>query len=181
MRYDDRIATALAQSADRSDRVTAIWRQLVDLLAQPGGRPDDAMTQEAFAFIRTHRAQVDAETRRHIAGTFAGRHVSPDFVACFAEDAPAVAAPLIAGVRLSPDEWRALLPRLAPPARALLRHRRDLPEEVSQALAAFGPADFALESRVAIDAADAAAPEAGESQIRELVERIEAYRRQKED
>ncbi len=189
MRYDDRIATALAQPADRRDRIAAIWRQLVDLLAQPHRSSTASTTEEAFAFLRAHRTEVAAATRQRIAETLAGRHVAPDFVAVFSEDNPAVIAPLIAGVRLAPDEWRALLPRLAPPARALLRHRRDLPDEVLQALAAFGPSDFALESRVSAapaaasppDAAETPAPEAGESQIRELVERIEAFRRQKED
>ncbi len=181
MRYDDRIATALAQPADRRDRVAALWRQLVDLLAQHRGAPDDAAARRAFAFLRAHRGEVEAATRRRIAETLAGRRVAPDLVACFAEDSPVIVAPLIGGARLTADEWLALLPRLAPPARALLRHRRDLPDAVAQALAAFGPSDFALESRVAAAAALPPAPDGGESQIRELVERIEAYRRQKED
>ncbi len=179
MRYDDRIATVLAQPADRRDRIAAQWRQLVDLLAQHRGAPESNTAQAAFAFIRAHRAEVDAATRRRIAATLAGRDVAPDLVACFAEDSPAIVAPLLAGARLAADDWLAVLPRLAPPARALLRHRRDLPGEVTQALAAFGPSDFALAGSVA--PARVEPTDQGESQIRELVERIEAYRRQKED
>ena len=67
-----------------------------------------------------------------------------------------------------------MLPRLGPTARALVRHRRDLTPEVRQALGAFGPSDFVLENQ------RSALPVESESQIRELVARIEAYRRQKD-
>ena len=76
--------------------------------------------------------------------------------------------------RLTSAEWQQVLPRLGPTARALVRHRRDLTPEVRQALGAFGPSDFVLENR------RSGAPVESESQIRELVARIEAYRRQKD-
>ncbi len=177
MRYDDRIETVLAQPGDRPGRVTAQWRQLVDLLAQYRYGAGNPFVERAFAFVRQHRAEVDSVTRRHIAETLTGRTVAPDLVVCFAEDNPAIAAPLMTGARLTADEWLSVLPRLAPPGRALLRHRRDLPPEVEQALAAFGSSDFALAGSVATPSD--AEPEQGESQIRELVERIEAFRRQK--
>jgi signal transduction histidine kinase len=56
----------------------------------------------------------------------------------------------------------------------LVRHRRDLPVEVRQALGAFGSSDFVLENQ------KPAAPAKNGSQIKELVARIEAYRRQKD-
>ena len=131
----------------------------------------------ALAFLREHRGAVDPRVRRETAASLAGLAVNPELLLFFAEDRPAVAAPLIAGARLDAEDWLALLPRLGPTARSLLRHRRDLPSQVRQALAAFGASDFALEG--ARD--EAAAAEGGESQIRELVERIEAFRRQKEE
>ena len=179
MRFDDTIATVLSRPADRPDRLAAQWRQLVDLLAQrrPGGEVGEA--DRAFGFLRAHRATVDVETRRKAAQALAGLEVDPELIVFFAEDAPSVAAPLIGGACLDSDAWLAILPGLGPAARALLRHRRDLPDEVAQALQAFGSSDFALESAVA-EVREEAAPEGG-SQIRELVERIEAYRRQKEE
>ena len=178
MRFDDMIATVLAQPADRADRRAAQWRQLVDLLAQrrPGGEGVEATC--AFAFLRAHRGAVDADTRRKAAQALAGLEVDPELILFFAEDAPSVAAPLIGGACLDAGAWLSILPRLGPAARALLRHRRDLPAEVGHALQAFGPADFALESAVAEVREQ---PAGGESQIRELVDRIEAYRRQKEE
>jgi len=173
MRFDDMIATVLAQPSDRSDRLTAQWRQLVDLLAQ---RPQGAgQSDRAYALLRETRGAVDAGARRQAALALAGRRVDPGLIAFFAEDHASVAAPLIATARLDGAEWIALLPRLGPPARALLRHRDDLGGDVRQALFAFGASDFVLEGGA--PAPPAEAPVQSESQIRELVARIEAYRK----
>jgi His Kinase A (phospho-acceptor) domain len=184
MRFDDRIATVLAAAADRPDRRAAQWRQLVDLLAQHGGA-DEAERASAFARLRDSRRRVDPDIRRASARALSGFVVDPELVAFFAEDSASVAAPLIGGARLESDAWLALVPRLGPSARALLRHRDDLGVTVRQALAVFGPGDFVLEQRVAPVAEVPPAPPApppatSESQIRELVQRIEAYRRQRE-
>jgi signal transduction histidine kinase len=179
MRYDDMIATVLAQPADRPDRRAAQWRQLVDLLAQPRSEAGGGERSRAFVYLREHRASVPASVRAEAARTLAGLPIDPELVLFFAEDAPSVAAPLIAGARLAAEEWLAVLPRLGPRGRALLRHRRDVPARVKQALAAFGAADFVLEGAAAEGEAKPA--EQSESQIRELVERIEAFRRHKKD
>ena len=93
--------------------------------------------------------------------------------------APSIAAPLIAPARLDADAWLALLPRLGPAARALLRHREDLDAEVRHALERVRPQRLrAREAReVAAAATAGAGGEQSESQIRELVARIEAFRR----
>ena len=178
MRFDDTIATVLAQPADRPDRQAAQWRQLVDLLAQRRGDNGQVEAARAFDFLRTNRARIDPSIRREAARSLTGLAVKPDLIAFFAEDTASVAAPLIAGARLDSQEWLALLPRLGPAARALLRHRRDLPPEVEKALFMFGASDLVLESALA---EPVAAPPQRESQIRELVERIEAFRRHKEE
>ena len=182
MRFDDTIATVLAQPADSPARWAAIWRQLVDLLAQRRAESDPFDVERAFDFLRRNRPRVDSDVRAAAARALTGLTVDPDLLVCFAEDSPAIAAPLIAGVRLDTTDWLDVLPRLAPPARALLRHRTDLPPEVRQALGAFGPSDLVLEGAAAArETAPARPPDHAESQIRELVERIEAYRKQKEE
>jgi signal transduction histidine kinase len=173
MRFDDMIATVLAQRTDRSDRLAAQWSQLVDLLGQNRAGPGNERAR-AFDCLRERRLEIPIARRIAAASTLTGLSVDPELVAFFAEDQPAVAAPLIAGVRLTAEEWLSILPRLAPPARALLRHRRDLPFAVEQALSAFGHSDFALENA---HPATLTEPAGGPSQIRELVDRIEAYRR----
>ena len=184
MRFDDTIATVLAQPADRPDRWAGQWRQLVDLLAQRRHDSDPIDVERAFDFLRRHRDRVDPAARATAARSLAGMAVDRDLLVYFAEDMASIAAPLIAGARLDNDGWREVLPRLGPAARALLRHRTDLTAEVRQSLGAFGAADLVLESAPA-EAESAPPPppqvERGESQIRELVERIEAFRRQREE
>ncbi|HEY0149364.1 MAG TPA: histidine kinase dimerization/phospho-acceptor domain-containing protein [Allosphingosinicella sp.] len=189
MRFDDTIATVLAQPEDQPSARVAKWRQLVDLLAQRRSQGPDAQAELALDWLRVNRDLVPAERRRAIAQSLAGRRVSPQALTFFAEDRPAIAAPLIAGALLTGDQWLDLLPSLGPSARSLLRHRRDLPADVEGALASFGSSDFALSGTIAI--AEPAAPpaaavapeqadEAGETQIRELVARIENFRRKRE-
>lgn len=186
MRFDDRIATVMALPAGNPEARAAKWRQLVDLLAQRREREPSEEASQAFQFLVAHRDSVPSAARQEIARALAGRDISPELLSFFAEDHPSVAAPLIAGARLPPDEWTELLPRLSPTARALLRHRRDLAPQVSHGLASFGASDFVLsgtvdESAPRISRSRAAginpAAEGGEAQIRELVARIEAFRK----
>jgi signal transduction histidine kinase len=183
MRFDDRIATVLSMPADRSDRGIARWLQLVDLLAQPG--PDSGEREQAFRVLAETRPAIDPAVRRQAARALAGREIAPDLLAFFADDQASIAAPLIARARLDRDSWFDLLPRLGPAARALLRHRDDLDAEVKHALSAFGPSDLVLErgDSVADGAPEPAAeaPDESESQIRDLVARIEAFRKQRQE
>ncbi|HEU0135479.1 MAG TPA: HAMP domain-containing sensor histidine kinase [Allosphingosinicella sp.] len=181
MRFDDMIATVLRQSEARPAALAAKWRQLVDLVAQ--ARDPGQGETEALAWLREHRHAVPAEARREIARTLSGRRINPAALAFFADDLPAVAAPLLGGAILGSRAWLDLLPGLGPVARGLLRHRRDLPPDVVHALAGFGPGDFALAGQVS------AAPEEGpvtpaaersEAQIRDLVARIENFRRRRD-
>ena len=185
MRFDDRIATALAQPADRPGGRAAQWRQLVDLLAQRRPECDETEVATAYALLREARDEIDPALRRQSARALAGRAVAPDLLVFFAEDSASIAAPLIAKAKLTREDWVAVLPRLGPSARALLRHREDLDVEVSHALSAFGPSDFVLESRASAEVAAPAPPPIGsdtsDSQIRELVARIEAFRKQRGD
>ena len=168
MRFDDMIATVLAQAADRPDRRAARWRQLVDLLAQHRPETGGEAAGRAYALLRETRAAIDPEIRRQSARALAGRAIDPELLAFFAEDAPSVAAPIIAGARLDARAWIAILPRLGPAARSLLRHRDDLDPEVTHALAAFGTSDFVLEGNVAAPArgrsqSELADPRAGQA------------------
>lgn len=185
MRFDDRIATVLAQPADLPDRRAARWRQLVDLLAQRRPGTSQADLEPAYIELRAGRDEIDPALRRQAARALAGREVAPDLLAFYAEDNPSIAAPLIAQARLGREDWLALLPRLGPAARALLRHREDLDVAVKHALSAFGSSDFVLEAGAAgepvASPSPALDPEASDSQIRELVARIEAFRKQRGD
>ncbi|HEX5183946.1 MAG TPA: HAMP domain-containing sensor histidine kinase [Allosphingosinicella sp.] len=174
------IATVLAQREEPSSALAAKWRQLVDLLAQGRGEEE---AWEALDWLRDSRPRVPAETRRRAALSLSGRRVWSEILIFFADDQAQVAAPLIAGAHLDAGEWLRLLPLLTPTARSLLRHRRDLAPDVRHALAGFGGSDFALSGQADVServASVEAVVEAGESQIRDLVARIESFRRQRE-
>lgn len=154
------------------------WRQLVDLLAQQ--RERSAGLQTALEWLGSHRHEIPLGTRQEAARSLAGRNVSPLLLAYFAGDLPSVAAPLIASARLTGEDWLRIMPAMTQTSRALLRNRRDLDPAVARALASFGQSDLGIGGGVAV--ADRAAPpedEAGEAQIRNLVARIETFRRQR--
>ena len=191
VRFDDMIATVLERPSGRLDQRAAQWRQLVDLLAQRR-HARSAEVESAYAFLRAHRSEIPLATREKTAAALAGLRVAPELIAFFAEDHASVATPLLRGARLSAGDWIDLMPRLSPTGRAVLRHRRDLGGDVRQALDSFGSTDFVLGSDVPFDAAaavepvpdaDEASSEAdggGRSQIWELVERIEAFQRNRD-
>ena len=159
MRFDDKLATVLARPLADAPSRAAAWRQIVDILAQDrDGTIDTGQRDAAFAVLRDIRGSVPVAVRADSVLAIASRRLPPAVVALIAEDVPAVGAPLIAAVQLSEDEWLALLPRLAPTARALLRHRRDLPSAVRVALTSFGIADFALGTDTVAPSATDAAP-----------------------
>lgn len=175
VRFDDRLATVMAAPATTAAAREAKWRQLVDLLAQRKEDGGEGAIVEALAYLRQHRTDIGLARREETARSIAGRAVSIDLLAFFAEDVPSVAGPLLLDAPLDPDAWLALLPRLDPTARSLLRQRRDLGPRVGQALGALGNSDVVPAN--AVEPAPEPRPgEATEAQIRDLVARIDAFR-----
>ncbi|MFS0736978.1 HAMP domain-containing sensor histidine kinase [Sphingomonas sp. 1P06PA] len=184
MRFDDMLATLLAQRLDSAAAKRAAWVQIVDVLAQGRG---GAATDDAYDRLRALRDEVPLSVRAAVAAGLAGRQIPEALVRLFAEEPPAIAAPLLAGVTLPAAAWMALLPALGPTTRGVVRNRRDLPLAVVQALGAFGAIDLVMSGPVA----ELLEPEAprieddrtptpgGDAQIRDLVARIDAFRRRK--
>ena len=129
LRFDDRLATVLAQPVG-SPRDRAIrWRQLVDLVARSAGKGDPGLIADAIATIRADGPQVDEAVRAATARAIAGLAVPPSLLEVFAADRLAVAVPLLAAADLDPttaaalrgaasDEVRTFLDTLAPPPAA---------------------------------------------------------------
>jgi signal transduction histidine kinase len=214
VRFDDMLATVLAQPLTNAAARAIAWRQVVDLLAQRRATGDDPIRDGAYDLLRSVREEVPLETRVQTARSLSGHRLPAELIAYFADEAPLIAAPVIAGARLADEEWLALLPTFSPTARGLLRNRRDLSPAVMRALASFGASDFVLcaplpgappietpavqvepapaaethEAPPASPAAASASPAApvtpteakpldGEIQIRDLMARIDAFRR----
>ncbi|MDQ3139935.1 MAG: hypothetical protein M3Q15_04345, partial [Pseudomonadota bacterium] len=66
MRFDDRIATVLAQPENDISALTAKWRQLFDLMAQRPGGAESTEVGAALAFLYDQREAVPADVRAAI-------------------------------------------------------------------------------------------------------------------
>lgn len=185
MRFDDRLATVLAQSAESDAERQALWRQLTDLLAQ---EPDDAPSRDAaFARLRDWRGEMPEQVRRSAAAALAWQELPDDLILFFAEDLPSIAAPVLGTAYALDAHWAQIIPQMSPVGRALLRHRRDLGPAARWALDSFGAHDLIIPAPAPSD--EVAAPvemdgpprEEAEAQpaahnIAELVARIAAFR-----
>lgn len=177
LRYDRMIATILALPATGTASRAMAWRQLVDIVAQAGDRLDPETRRAVHERLAELGPDVPAADRRSAAASLAAR-AGAQTVAIFAADAPAIAAPVLSRAQLDDGQWLALIPALPPTSRTIMRNRRDLSPAVTRALASFGPLDFALPSASPV-ASPTKPPVEATSQIRNLVERIEIFRRQK--
>ena len=170
MRFDDSLDTVLSAEMSSPFGAQSTWRQLVDLIGRGRVSANDA----AIARLRTIRSDVPPPIRAASARALAFATPPAALVALFAEDEIMVAAPVLRAVQLSGTEWDALLPRLSPAARSILRHRRDLSPEVVRALERFGSVDFVLGAPTAdavppAGSLNAAAPEPMAIETREAV------------
>ena len=195
MRFDDSLTTVLATDTASRSGAEAAWRQLVDLVSRR--RVPDV--EQAVARLASLRDQVPARVRGATARALAMTHSPLALVELFAGDELAVAAPVLRTATLDESEWLALMPRLTPACRSVLRHRRDLPGIVVRGLESFGSTDFVLghdglplvmksdrvaapvlarEATPAFFAAEPVAPPDGPRfEIADLVARIDAFRR----
>ena len=156
MRFDDSLKTVLSADMATGFGAQSAWRQLVDLT----GRGRAAADAPTIARLRMLRPSVPAAVRAASARALAFAAPDAALVGFFAEDELAIAAPVLRTAMLAPDDWIALLPRLSPALRSVLRHRRDLPAEVLRGLESFGPIDFVIAGPVAepIEATPVAEP-----------------------
>ena len=100
VRFDDMLATVLARPAEKSAERVALWRQLIDLLAQRRPGADPALSREAFLRLQALRPDVPIAIRCETARAFAGRSIRPVLAAFLAADVPAVAGAILPHVRL---------------------------------------------------------------------------------
>lgn len=190
MRFDDTLTTVFAQPVSDPGAKAAVWMQIVDILAQDRGTISPDMRDKALARVVELRGGVAPEHRRSAAAAVAFQCESKELVSLFGCDRPSIAAPVLSSARLSDADWEDVLPGLPSPSRALLRQRKDLSPDVQRMLAAFGASDFALPSGEWLssellndDRQDVPLPAHTDTvaQIKDLVARIEAYRKDRAD
>ncbi len=173
-RFESMLATAMTLGDRDVGARIASWRQIVDILAQGGKALPEAARAQALERLAALRNGVSASERRLAAASLAGRSDDLGIAALFAADEPSVAAPFLARLVLADAEWEQLIPSMAPASRNILRNRRDLPHTAVVVLARYAPGDLALPVRE--NAMDEAAVAPGVTPIRDLVDRIAAYR-----
>jgi signal transduction histidine kinase len=173
-RFDTMLTTAMRLSSGDAGARAASWRQIVDIVAQAGPTLGLPARRAAFDRLAALRDEVPVADRRMAAAALAGRSGDPALTVLFARDQPAVAAPFLARADLDPADWQQAIPSMPAAARNILRNRRDLPEAAVVMLGRYAAADLTLPSTGIIAEADEPAP--GVTQIRDLVDRIAAYR-----
>lgn len=176
MRFDDRLETALRQVDESEYGAAAKWQQLVDILAQNPREFDVDDVASGLRQVREFLPQVPPAKRELCVRSLAGRIQSPPLVLLLAGDVPAVASAAVSGAKLGDDEWAAIVPAMPTRARGFLRNRKDLGPNTRRALAIWSSADFVLPVPPGTDKNVAASG----VQIRDIVERIERLRSERE-
>lgn len=147
VRFDDSFETVLASDVDSGIAAQSAWRQIVDLVAR-GRVPFDDRAREKLESLRT---RVPRAIRVASVQTLESATPPAALIGYLATDDVAVALPLLRGAVLDDDGWITLLPALTPPARSILRNRRDLTAAVRRALEAYGATDMVLPSATGAD------------------------------
>jgi hypothetical protein len=144
MQFDDRLATVLRMQAGSERAAGTQYRQLLDLVGSAPAGCDGELLEDAYARLVVLSREISDELRARIVAEQGLRLRNPELVAFLAGfDLPTAAAALNAA-RLDPAQWNALVPALPGPVRALLRHRRDLPEPTLKLLADLGVGELGL-------------------------------------
>lgn len=120
MRFDDRLATVLAQPVAASHDRNVRWRQLVDLVARSTAKADRALLETAIATIEDDRSSVAEPLRAAAARSVAGSAIPIALLEVFAGDTLAVAAPLLAGIQIERDALDRLRRKASPDVRRFL-------------------------------------------------------------
>lgn len=178
LRFDDRLETTLRQGSDDGVGLSAKWQQLVDILAQNPSDFDPAAVASGLQNVRQLMDIVPANVREQCVSALSGRLRSAPLLLLLSGDVPAVAAAAVSGARLSDTQWADIVPQMSTRARGFLRNRRDIGPMTLRALQLFSSADF----RLALDksAAETVASAPQGLQIRDIVERIEKLRLERE-
>ena len=138
MRFDDRLKTVLAQPATSAHDRAVRWRQLVELAARAPPEGDRSLLDEAIRQIRNDASGVDERVRSAAALAVAPLPLPVALVSAFAADRLNIAAPILAGARLTASEWKDVAAAASEDCRAFISTMRmdDPPRPVSSASAA---------------------------------------------
>ena len=178
MRFDDRLETTLRLADDDGIGLPTKWQQLVDILAQNPSGFDPAAVASGLQKARQFMDMGPATVREQCVRALSGRLRSAPLLLLLSGDVPTVAAAAGNAARLSDHEWADIVPHMSSRARGFLRTRGDIGPMTLHALRSCSSADFVLALNKSEAEAVVSAPQA--LQIRDIVERIEKLRLERE-
>jgi hypothetical protein len=194
LRFDDRLATTLRHSLDNGTSASIRWRQLIDILSQNPKNFDSTAVANGLLQARALLPHTDASERLASVKSLTGRIQSAPLLQLLAADLAPIASAAISGARLSDAQWADIIPHLPIRARGFLRNRSDLGPLTRRALWAWSSADFVLSNlsdqsvqpgtdipKVTDDEVIDLQATPQSIQIRDIVERIERLRKNRED
>ena len=120
MRFDDRLATVLAQPVAASHDRNVRWRQLVDLVARSTATADRDLLEKAVATIEQDRSSISEPLRAAAARSIAGSTIPAVLLEVFAGDTLAVAAPLLTGGQIEGEALDRVRRKASPDVRRFL-------------------------------------------------------------
>jgi signal transduction histidine kinase len=138
--YDDRVATLLhwGASAASAARLAALCN-LIDLLIQDRKATHGAVRGFIFETLDLARADLTEGVLCSLAQSLRrAPNLQADLLDWFLSHGPGVRALVLENVRLLPETWFKLLPKLSRQERALVYARSDLGFEIKQFTASFG-------------------------------------------
>lgn len=124
MRYDDRLKTVLDASVEGARDRAVRWRQIAELLARGAAAGDEDLLAEALEAVRSELPAIDEKVRMATARAIAPQQLPVALVALFASDRLSVAAPVLAGARLTAVEWGDVLADASSECRSFIRSLR---------------------------------------------------------
>jgi hypothetical protein len=192
LRFDDRLATTLRYSLDDGASASIRWRQLIDILSQNPTNFEPAAVANGLLQARNLLPHTDPLERLASVKSLTGRIQSAPLVQLLSADLAPIASAAISGARLSDKQWAEIIPHLPVRARGFLRNRADLGSLSRRALWVWSSADFVLpDLSAAALSVDSVAQDIANIEletatphnvkIRDIVERIEKLRRDREN
>ncbi len=177
MRFDDRLATVLSGRFDTPRERSSRWQQLADILAQDGATLSSGIVERCLRLLAILVRDVPDDVQYARAEAVACKSDFVPLITLLTAQSPAMARAIMPVAKLTEQDWLLALPHVGPVGRSLLRQRIDLSPLVVRALQYFAPGDLTLEATVS----DAKQVEGDAPEIRDLVRRIEEFRRRQRD
>jgi hypothetical protein len=129
VRFDDRLTTVLGHPASSPHDRAIRWRQLVELVARAPPDGDRDLVDRALESIRSERGRVDERVRVAAALAVTPFPLPVELVSAFAADGLPVAAPILAGARLTASEWKQVAAAASEDCRSFIAAMRSGPSE----------------------------------------------------